>query len=165
MGAGKSTVGRRLADRLGMTFVDADDEIIAAAGLPIAEIFARYGEQHFREGEERVIERLLNGPPCVLSTGGGAFMSTKTRKLIKSKAISIWLSADLETLWLRVAGKPGRPLLQQENPKQVLHGLLMARDPVYALADITVESKMANPHEAVVDDIVASLGRKQNHAP
>jgi len=164
MGAGKSTVGRRLADRLDMDFVDADDEIVKAAGLPIAEIFSKYGEQYFREGEERVIERLLNGPPCVLSTGGGAFMSTKTRKVIKTKAISIWLNADLETLWGRVAGRPGRPLLQQENPKQVLNGLLLARNPVYATADITVESKMANPHEAVVDDIVARLDRKQNHA-
>ncbi|MCF6304482.1 MAG: shikimate kinase [Rhodobacteraceae bacterium] len=163
MGAGKSTVGRRLADRLDMPFVDADDEIIVAAGLPIAEIFARYGEQHFREGEERVIERLLNGPACVLSTGGGAFMSEKTRKTIQGRAISIWLKADLETLWARVAGKPGRPLLQQENPKQVLNTLLLARNPVYATADITVESKATNPHEAVVDDIVASLGRKLDH--
>lgn len=163
MGAGKSTVGRRLADRLGMDFVDADDEIIAAADLPIAEIFSKYGEKYFREGEERVIERILNGPPCVLSTGGGAFMSDKTRDAITAKAISIWLKADLETLWGRVAGKAGRPLLQQENPKQVLNGLLLARDPVYATADITVESKMANPHEAVVDDIVASLGRKLDH--
>ena len=163
MGAGKSTVGRRLADRLGMDFIDADDEIIAAAGLPIAEIFSKYGEQHFRQGEERVIQRLLNGPPCVLSTGGGAFMSEKTRSAISAKAISIWLKADLETLWGRVSGKAGRPLLQQKNPKQVLNGLLLARDPVYATADITVESKMANPHEAVVDDIVASLGRKLGH--
>lgn len=163
MGAGKSTVGRRLADRLDMPFVDADDEIIAAAGLPIGEIFTKFGEQYFRDGEERVIERLLNGPPCVLSTGGGAFMSEKTRKSIQGRAISVWLRADLETLWGRVSGKAGRPLLQQKNPKAVLNELLLARNPVYATADVTVDSKSGNPHESVVDDIVAALARKLNH--
>ncbi len=164
MGAGKTTVGRRLADRLGMEFIDADDEIIAAAGLPISDIFTKFGEQYFREGEERVIERLLKGPPCVLSTGGGAFMSEKTRKAIQNRAISVWLQADLETLWARVMGKSGRPLLQQKNPKQVLNELLLARNPVYATADITVESIMVNPHETVVDDIVDALARKLGHA-
>lgn len=164
MGAGKSTVGRRLADRLGMPFVDSDDEIIAAADLSIPEIFEKFGESYFRDGEERVMERLLGNPPCVLSTGGGAFLSEKTRQSIEKNAISIWLRADLETLWDRVSGKPGRPLLQQENPKSVLNDLLVARYPIYELADIAVDSMMGNPHEMVVDDIIAALSGKIKNA-
>ncbi len=157
MGAGKSTVGRRLADHLALPFVDSDDEIKIAADLNIAEIFERFGEQYFREGESRVIARLLDGPPCILATGGGAFMAPDNRKLIADRGVSVWIKADLDTLWDRVRGKPGRPLLEQDNPKQTLADLLAARYPVYQQADITVESRPGEPHEAVVRKIVAAL--------
>ncbi len=160
MGAGKSTVGRRLADRLNLPFYDSDDEIVAAADMPIPDIFAKFGEQYFRDGEERVMERLLGNPPCILSTGGGAFMSEKTRNTIGNNAISVWLRADLETLWARVSGKPGRPLLQQDKPKEILGGLLKARYPIYQQADIVVDSILGNPHETVVDDILTALAGK-----
>ena len=157
MGAGKSTVGRRLAERLGMPFIDSDDEIVAAADLTIPEIFDQFGEKYFRDGEERVIDRLLGNPPCVLSTGGGAFMSELTRNRIASKAMSVWLRVDLETLWERVSGKPGRPLLEKKNPKEILGKLLEARYPIYEQADIIVDSRLGNPHETVVNDIITAL--------
>ncbi len=157
MGAGKSTVGRRLADRLGVPFVDSDHEIETAANLSIPEIFERFGEQYFRDGESRVIARLLEGEPCILATGGGAFMSPEIRALILERGYSVWIKADLETLWNRVKGKPGRPLLQQENARDVLAALLEARYPVYAEADMTVESHAGALHEAVVADIVEAL--------
>ncbi|MBL4807246.1 MAG: shikimate kinase [Rhodobacteraceae bacterium] len=157
MGAGKSSVGRRLADRLNMPFIDSDDAIEAAADLTIPEIFEKFGEQYFREGEERVIERLLNDPPCILATGGGAYLSEKTRQNISKTAVSVWLKADLETLWQRVSGKPGRPLLQAENPKMVLKNLIDTRYPIYDLADVIVVSYLDNPHEIVVDDILEAL--------
>jgi shikimate kinase len=140
MGAGKSTVGRKLAESLNSPFVDSDEEIEKAAGLSVQEIFDRLGEPEFRRGERRVIERLLNGPPIVLATGGGAFMDASTRALMKEKATTVWLRADLDVLWKRVSRRDTRPLLKRDNPKQVLAELEAARAPVYAEADIVVDS-------------------------
>lgn len=140
MGVGKSTVGRKLAESLGADFVDSDEEIERAAGLSIPEIFERHGEPEFRRGERRVIERLLNGRPIVLATGGGAYMDAETRALLKAKATTVWLRADLDLIWKRVNRRDTRPLLRQENPKQVLADLLAVRSPVYAEADIAVDS-------------------------
>lgn len=160
MGAGKSTVGRRLADRLGVEFVDSDDEIVKAANMPIPEIFSRFGEQYFRDGETRVIARLLSGKPCVLATGGGAYMSQANRDLIRDQGVSVWIKADLDTLWDRVRDKPGRPLLETEDPKATLKTLLDDRYPVYEQASVTVESARGNPHDAVVDEIITGLTAK-----
>ncbi|UPH70434.1 shikimate kinase [Abyssibius alkaniclasticus] len=157
MGAGKSTVGRRLAHALNVDFVDSDDEIVKAAGMPISEIFARLGEPHFRDGERRVLARLLQSPPHVLATGGGAFVSPENREIIAAHGVSIWLRADLETLWDRVRSRPGRPLLEQDEPKAALAALLAARTPAYAKADYEVTSHMNNSHEVVVQDIFALL--------
>lgn len=140
MGVGKSTVGRKLAETLAAPFVDSDEEIEKAAGLTVQEIFDRLGEPEFRRGERRVIERLLNGPPIVLATGGGAFMDASTRALMKDKATTVWLRADLEVIWKRVSRRDTRPLLKRDNPKQVLADLSAARAPVYAEADIVVDS-------------------------
>ena len=161
MGAGKSTVGRRLADRLGVRFVDSDHEIEAAADLTIPEIFERFGEQYFRDGERKVIARLLSEEPCILATGGGAFMSDENRQLISVGGISVWIRADLETLWERVKDKTSRPLLNAENPKGILSGLLQTRYPVYELADVAVESNDGDAHELVVERIVAALKDKK----
>ncbi len=157
MGCGKSSVGKRLAVRLGVGFVDTDDEIALAAGMSIPEIFDRLGEPAFRDGEVKVITRLLAGPPRVMATGGGAFMAPPVRAEIARKGVSVWLRADLETLWGRVKGKPGRPLLQADNPKQVLARLMAERYALYANADIVVDSHADNSHEAVVDDILRAL--------
>ncbi len=159
MGCGKSSVGRRLAARLGVGFVDTDDEIARAAGMSIPEIFAELGEAAFREGEVKVITRLLAGAPKVMATGGGAFISPLVRAEIERVGTSVWLRGDLETLWGRVEGKPGRPLLEAENPKQVLADLMAARYPIYEAADITVDTKANNTHEVVVDDILKALAR------
>ena len=140
MGVGKSTVGKKLAESLGAAFVDSDEEIEKAAGLSVQEIFKRHGEPEFRRGERRVIERLLGGPPIVLATGGGAYMDPETRALLKEKASTVWLRADLELIWKRVNRRDTRPLLKRENPKQVLAELLEKRSPVYAEADIVVDS-------------------------
>lgn len=140
MGVGKSTVGRRLAEVLGATFVDSDDEIEKAAGLTVQEIFARHGEAEFRRGERRVIERLVSGPPIILATGGGAYMDPETRALLKEKAVTFWLKADIDILWKRVSRRDTRPLLRQPNPKKVLADLDAVRSPIYAEADFTVES-------------------------
>jgi shikimate kinase len=140
MGVGKSSVGRRLAHALGLPFRDADAEVEAAAGRSISEIFAELGEPAFRDGERRVIARLLDGPPHVLATGGGAFMNPETRALIKSKAISIWLKADLEILARRVGRKDTRPLIAGRDPLEVLKAQAEARYPAYGEADITVET-------------------------
>ena len=140
MGVGKSTVGRKLAESLGAAFIDSDDEIEKAAGLSVQEIFERLGEPEFRRGERRVIERLLGGPPIVLATGGGAFMDEGTRALMKAKATTVWLRADLDVIWKRVSRRDTRPLLKRENPKQVLADLNARRAPVYAEADIVVDS-------------------------
>ncbi|MCF6272493.1 MAG: shikimate kinase [Rhodobacteraceae bacterium] len=157
MGCGKSSVGKRLAARLGVGFVDTDDEIVQAAGMPIPEIFQRLGEPAFRDGEAKVISRLLEGAPGVMATGGGAFMAPMVRAEIERVGISVWLRADLDTLWERVRGKSGRPLLETENPKNVLAELMAARYPQYAAADIVIDSHMDNSHETVVDDIMRAL--------
>lgn len=158
MGVGKSSIGRRLAARLGVPFVDADTEIEKAAGMSIPDIFARHGEADFRSGEARVIARLLDGGPQVLATGGGAVMNADTRAAIKAKGVSIWLNAELDILMRRInKRKNDRPMLQTEDPAARLRDLLVEREPFYALADLTVQSREA-PHEAIVTDIIMSLG-------
>lgn len=156
MGAGKTTVGRRLAAALQLPFVDADFEITAAAGRSIDEIFAERGECEFRRGERQVIARLLAGPPHVLATGGGAFIDAKTRALMKERAISIWLKAPLEVLMKRVLRRDTRPLLQEPDPEAVMRRLMQERYPIYAEADIVVETAQA-PHAAAAADIIAAL--------
>lgn len=156
MGAGKSTVGRRLASVMEREFFDSDHEIEEAAGLSIAEIFSIHGEDEFRRGEQKVVERLLTYTPHVLATGGGAYMNADTRQLLKEKAITIWLSADLETLWKRVNKRGHRPLLQAANPKDVLARLLEERSPIYSEADITIKS-VDGPHSDTVDAILEAL--------
>ncbi|MCW5749723.1 MAG: shikimate kinase [Alphaproteobacteria bacterium] len=156
MGAGKSSVGKRLAARLGLPFVDADQEIEKAAGMTIEDIFDRFGEPHFRDGERRVIRRLLEGPRQVLATGGGAFMDPETRELIRARGRSIWLKAELDTLVRRCAKRQNRPLLKEGDPRAVLERLMEVRHPVYAQADFTVDSG-EGPHELVVDEILRLL--------
>jgi shikimate kinase len=163
MGAGKSSIGRRLAARLNVPFIDADDEIEKAANLSIPEIFERHGETAFRDGERRVIARLLGGPLGVLATGGGAFMDRQTRDLIRERGLSIWLKAEIETLLKRVARRNNRPLLKQGDPRAVLEKLMAERHPVYAEADLTVETG-DGPHDLVVDQILAVL-RERTLAP
>lgn len=156
MGVGKSTVGRRLAARLGLAFVDADEEIEKAADMTITEMFERYGEAYFRDGERRVIGRLLDGEPKVIATGGGAFMQEETRSLILDHAIAIWLDADIDVLVDRVSRREGRPLLKGKDPRMVLTALAEQRNPVYALAPIHVKS-IAAPHDVTVDRILEQL--------
>ncbi|WP_176591474.1 shikimate kinase [Sphingobium sp. EM0848] len=156
MGVGKSTVGRRLAARLGLGFVDADEEIEKAAGMTITEMFERYGEAYFRDGERRVIGRLMDGEPKVIATGGGAFMQEETRTLILDHALAIWLDADIDTLVDRVSRREGRPLLKGKDPRVVLTELAAIRNPVYALCPIHVKSAAA-PHEVAVDSIMEKL--------
>jgi len=157
MGAGKSSVGRRLAARLGIPFVDADAEIEqTAGGMPIPEIFEKYGEDRFRSAEVRVIARLLAGGPQVLATGGGAFMNPDTRAAIREKGVSVWLKADLEVLLRRVKRRADRPLLKTDDPAKTLERLIAERYPVYGEADITILSRDV-AHEKIVDEIVAAL--------
>jgi shikimate kinase len=156
MGCGKSAVGRRLATRLGLPFVDADEEIEKAAGKTIEDIFAEHGEPYFREGERKVLARLLRSGPQVLATGGGAFMNSETREGIAQAGISIWLKADLALLVRRVAKRGNRPLLKNGDPEVVLQSLIDTRYPLYAEADITVESRDV-PHEIIVAEIVERL--------
>jgi shikimate kinase len=157
MGVGKSSIGRRLAARLGVPFVDADAEIEKAAGMSIADIFGRHGEADFRSGEARVIARLLDGGPQVLATGGGAVMNADTRVAIKAKGVSIWLSAELDVLMRRInKRKNDRPMLQTADPAATLRELLVAREPVYAQADLTVQSREV-PHDAIVSEIMTAL--------
>ncbi len=156
MGAGKTTVGRRLAQALGRPFVDADAEIAAAASRSVEEIFAEHGECEFRRGERKVIARLLAGPPHVLATGGGAFMDARTRALMKERAISIWLKAPLDVLMKRVMRRNDRPLLQESDPRAVMERLMEERYPVYAEADIIVETG-GGPHRSAVAEIIAAL--------
>jgi len=153
MGAGKSSIGRRLAARLGIPFIDADSEIEAAADMTITEIFAKHGEPYFRAGEARVIARLLEGGPQVLATGGGAVLDEHTRVLIKEKGVSVWLKADLDVLTRRTKRRNDRPLAKQ------LADLLPAREPFYAQSDIVVKSR-DEPHEMIVDEILAALPGK-----
>jgi shikimate kinase len=157
MGVGKSSIGRRLAARLAIRFVDADTEIEKAAGMSISDIFARHGEADFRSGEARVIARLLEGGPQVLATGGGAFVNEGTRSAIKAKGVSIWLSAEYEVLLQRISKRKNeRPMLQTDNPEETLRHLLKVREPTYALADLTVQSR-EGPHDLIVAEIVSAL--------
>jgi shikimate kinase len=156
MGAGKSTVGRRLAQKLGLPFRDADHEIESAAGMSIPDIFSIHGEEHFRDGERRVIARLLQEGPMVLATGGGAFMNEETRARIAEHGISVWLRADLDVLMRRVRKRATRPLLQNPDPEGTMRQLMTIRHPVYALADLTVDSHEA-PHDRVVLDVIEAL--------
>jgi shikimate kinase len=157
MGVGKSSIGRRLAARLGIPFVDADAEIEKAAGMSIADIFSRHGEMAFRSGESRVIARLLDGGPQVMATGGGAVMNADTRALIKEKGVSVWLSAKFDLLMRRISKrKAERPMLLTADPAATLRGLMAEREPIYAQADLTVRSREA-PHDAVVNEIIESL--------
>ena len=149
MGAGKTSIGRRLAARVGLPFVDADDEIEAAAGSSIEDIFERLGEASFRDGERRVIARLLDGPPIVLATGGGAFMDAQTRERIAAKAISVWLRADLDTLVRRTSRRNDRPLLKDGDSREILSRLIAQRHPIYEQADIVVDSVDAPTEETV----------------
>jgi shikimate kinase len=156
MGAGKSKVGRRLALRLGLPFSDSDPEIEAAAGETIGEIFANRGEQVFRDGERRVIARLMAQPVHVLATGGGAFMDPMTRSLIGRRGVSLWLRADLDTLVARVLRRNDRPLLKRGDPRQILAELIERRHPIYAEADLTVDSGAGSP-EVTVNRVIAAL--------
>ncbi len=157
MGCGKTTVGDRVATRLGAPFRDADAEIVAAAGLTIPEIFEKHGEAEFRRGEERVIERLLTEDPMVLATGGGAFMSPATRGAIRAAGGAVWLHADLETLMERTGRRDTRPLLKNGNPQEILSDLMAQRYPVYAQADIRVESTPGGTADDVAHSIVRAL--------
>jgi len=163
MGAGKSSIGRRVAARLNIPFVDADAEIELAADMTIAEIFTVHGEPYFRAGEARVIARLLERGPQVLATGGGAFMNAQTRAALKEKAVSVWLKADLEVLTKRLRRRNDRPLLKTEDPVVTLTNLLQARDPIYATADVTVLSRDVT-HDVIVDEIIAAVGAKLDAA-
>ncbi len=156
MGAGKSSIGRRAAARLGIPFVDADTEIETAAGMTIPDIFATRGEAEFRAGEARVIVRLLEGGPQVLATGGGAFLNAETRAAIAAKGISVWLRAELDILMKRIRRRQDRPLLKTEDPGATLRHLIDARDPIYALADLVVQSREV-PHDKIVDEILSAL--------
>lgn len=156
MGVGKSTIGRRMAIRLKLPFVDADTEIEAAAGMTIPEIFERHGEPHFRDGEARVIARLLDGGPIVLATGGGAFMREETRQRIAAKAVSIWLKADHDVIMRRVRRRADRPLLQTADPEGTVTRLLTEREPIYRNADLTISSREV-PHDRIVDETIETL--------
>jgi len=159
MGAGKSSVGRRLAVRLDVPFCDADAEIEAAAGCTISDIFERYGESAFRDGERKVIGRLLAEPPHVMATGGGAFIDPETRARMKECAVSVWLKAPVEVLLARILRKDTRPLLKAGEPREVLERLLNEREPIYALADIAIESE-SGPHCETVERIMAALSER-----
>ena len=156
MGAGKSTIGRRLSARLRMPFLDADAEIEAAAGMTIPEIFSSYGEPYFRDGEARVIARLLDNGPVMLATGGGAFMGNETRDRIRDKAVSIWLKADADIIMRRVKRRSDRPLLQTADPESTIERLISEREPVYRQADLTIWSRDV-PHEKIVDECIEAL--------
>ncbi|WP_029585079.1 shikimate kinase [Bradyrhizobium sp. URHD0069] len=156
MGAGKSTIGRRLSSRLRLPFFDADTEIEAAAGMSIPDIFETHGEAHFRDGEARVIARLLDSGPAVLATGGGAFLREETRGNIRSKAVSIWLKADADIIMRRVKRRADRPLLQTADPAATIGRLIAEREPVYQHADITIWSRDV-PHEKIVDECIDAL--------
>ena len=159
MGAGKSSVGRRLAARLDVAFRDADAEIEAAAGCTISDIFERFGESAFREGERKVIGRLLAEPPHVMATGGGAFIDPDTRAHMKECAVSVWLKAPVDVLLARVQRKNNRPLLKAGEPREVLERLLAEREPIYALADIAIESENG-PHGETVERILSALNER-----
>ena len=156
MGVGKTSIGRRLAQRLQIPFVDADQEIVDAAGLSIPEIFEKFGEAHFRDGERRVIARLFDGKRKIIATGGGAFVNEETRKLMLERAIVIWLDADIDTLVERTARKGDRPLLANGDAREILTKLAQERNPLYAQAHVHVKSQ-STPHEATLDAILKAL--------
>jgi shikimate kinase len=158
MGAGKTSVGRRLAEKLGIPFVDADHEIEAAAGKSIREIFADHGEAYFREGERRVIQRLIGNGAQVLATGGGAYINDETRARIQEHGISVWLRASLPLLMKRVGKRNDRPLLMTDDPEAVMRSLMESRYPVYALADVMVESRDVQ-HGQMVNDVIRALAQ------
>lgn len=158
MGSGKTCIGRHLARRLELPFVDADEEIVGAAGIPVAEIFATLGESGFREGERKVIARLLDRSPHVLATGGGAFLDPGTRQLIRKRGVSIWLRASLDILDRRTRGRSSRPLLNVSDPRAVLESLMRVRYPVYAEADVVVDTT-EEPAEATARNVLAALRR------
>jgi shikimate kinase len=153
MGAGKSSIGRRLASRLGIPFIDADTEIESAAGMTIPEIFEKHGEPYFRAGEARVIARLLDNGPQVLATGGGSVMDPQTRVLIGQKGISIWLKADIDVLLKRTKRRNDRPLVEK------IKDLLPVREPIYAQADIIIQSR-DEPHDTIIDEIMGELPKR-----
>ncbi len=156
MGVGKSSIGKRVAATLELPFFDSDNEIEAAANMPITDIFETYGEDHFRSGEQRVIERLIEPPQKVLATGGGAFINDETRQLIKEKSCSIWLTAEFDLLMKRVRKRATRPLLKKPNPEQIMRDLLEVRSPIYAQANLQVESRNV-PHEVVVCEVIDGI--------
>lgn len=164
MGCGKSSVGRRLASRLGLGFVDADEEIERVAAKSIVEIFADHGEAYFRDGERRVIARLLASGPQVLATGGGAFINPDTRANIRERGISIWLRAELPVLMRRVSKRDTRPLLKNTDPEATMRDLITKRYPVYAEADIIIESRDV-PHDVIVNEVIAALKAKLAPVP
>jgi shikimate kinase len=159
MGAGKTAVGRRLANRLELPFIDADTEIELAAGATISEIFAEHGEAYFRQGERKVIKRLLESGPQVLATGGGAYMNSETRAAIKARGLSVWLKADLKVLLKRVGRRDSRPLLTRGDPEKVMKKLIEERYPIYGEADVTVESRDV-PHDVIVGVVIDALTAK-----
>jgi shikimate kinase len=156
MGAGKSAIGRKLAQRLNLPFVDADAEIERAAGMSISDIFAKHGEPYFRAGEARVIARLLEGGPQVLATGGGAFMHPQSREAIRAKGISVWLKAEYDVLIKRIKRRADRPMLKTEDPGETLRRLMQERDPIYAEADVIVHSRDV-PHEIIIAEIISAV--------
>lgn len=160
MGAGKTAVGRALSQRLGVPFQDSDAEIVDAANMTIPEIFSRFGEAFFRDKESQVIERLLSGTPCVLSTGGGAFLAPANRTAITNKGVSLWLDADLNLLWSRVKHRNTRPLLQTADPKATLSEIFEARVPTYALADVRVQSLPDLSIEDMVERVIDALSER-----
>ncbi|QDL92913.1 shikimate kinase [Paroceanicella profunda] len=165
MGAGKSSVGQVLADRLGAPFTDSDHEIEAAAGMSVQEIFQHFGEPYFRAGETRVIDRLLTGTPRVLATGGGAFIQPPTRALIRAKGVSLWLRVSLDVVFERIKGKPGRPLLAGADPRGALGRLMALRDPIYAEADMVVDSLGGEGHQQAASRILAHLAARDATLP
>lgn len=163
MGVGKSTVGRRLARRLGVPFADGDTEIEEAAGMTVSDIFSLYGEGEFRAGEARVMKRLVEGPPIVLATGGGAVMNAETRALLKEKALTVWMRADLKVVAERVRRRDTRPLLRGRDPLETLKQMAEVRYPIYAFADVTVEVG-AGAHAQAVDAIIRAIADHQRGA-
>ena len=159
MGAGKTAIGTQVARMLDVPFLDSDDEIVRAANRSIPEIFERDGEPFFRAKEAQVIQRLLAGPPCILSTGGGAFLAEGNRAAIKAEGVSVWLRADVELLWNRVRHKTTRPLLRTANPRETLQQLYDTRTPVYALADIAVDAEAGLPIEGMAAKVIEALAR------
>ena len=164
MGAGKSSIGRRLAARMGVEFRDADSEIESAAGRPVTAIFTEYGEPAFRDCEARVITRLLDTPAHILATGGGAFMAHETRARLKEKATTVWLRAPVDILFARVKRKGERPLLNTDNPRETLERILLEREPTYSLADLIIDSEDA-PHAETVEKLVLELTAKGDWQP